>query len=57
MLLQNEKIIKIKEYDEDSVLGKYKYSENCSYVKEKYSALAYEKFENEQGVVLKKKRI
>lgn len=51
---QNEKVIGT---NDDSVLGKYKYSENCSYVKEKYSPLAYEKFENEQGVVLKKTRI
>lgn len=40
----------------DSILGKFKLSENCDYNREEYSALAYDKFEKEQGLVLKKTR-
>lgn len=41
---------------DNSILGSSKFPKSCNYEIEKYSALAYDKFEKEQGTVLKKTR-
>ena len=41
---------------DNSILGNSKLPKSCNYEIEKYSALAYDKFEKEQGPMLKKTR-
>jgi len=42
--------------NDNSILEKSKLPKNCNYELEKYSVLAYDKYEKEQGPILKKTR-
>lgn len=54
-LKESKKQIELIRTD-NSILGSSKFPKSCNYEIEKYSALAYDKFEKEQGPMLKKIR-